>query len=72
MTKTQLSHRPSSIMSKHTNDLYPDYEYTIPMAVQDLARLELREDISTLNESLAQFRDWIRKSRDVKNVQTGR
>lgn len=70
MTKTQLSHRPSSIMSKHTNDLYPDYEYTIPMAVQDLARLELREDISTLNESLAQFRDWIRKSRDVRNVQT--
>ncbi|KAI5735627.1 hypothetical protein M8J77_020740 [Diaphorina citri] len=66
MTKKQLSQDASQngIESDHP------YIYSIPMAVQDLARVELREDLHTLNESLAQFREWIRKSRDVRNVQT--
>lgn len=68
MTKTQLrSHCPDSL--KHAGVDTP-YQYTIPMSVQDLARLELREDLGTLNESLTQFREWITKSRDVRNVQT--
>ncbi|KAL1457146.1 hypothetical protein WDU94_001807 [Cyamophila willieti] len=46
------------------------YTYSVPVSVQHLARLELREDLHTLNESLAQFRDWVRKSRDIRNVRT--
>lgn len=49
----------------------PDpYSYSISQTAQDVARLELREDLFTVEESLAQFREWIRKSPDVRNVQT--
>ncbi|XP_037930753.1 alpha-tocopherol transfer protein-like [Teleopsis dalmanni] len=44
------------------------HEVQIPENVQKTAKRELREDKSTREQSLEQFRNWIRKNKDLHNV----
>lgn len=47
-----------------------DTENGVSEKVQKIAKKELRENESAREQSLEQFRDWIKKNQDIANVRT--
>lgn len=47
-----------------------DPENGVSEKVQKIAKKELRENESAREQSLEQFRDWIKKNQDIANVRT--
>lgn len=47
-----------------------DNENGVSEKVQKIAKKELRENESAREQSLEQFRDWIKKNHDISNVRT--
>lgn len=60
------------LQSAKAEDWWPTAEpCTLPKDVQLVASNELREDENIRAQSLLAFRQWISKSSDVQNINTG-
>lgn len=65
-TRVMLSYAWNNAVNKNESD----DDLGISESVLKIARKELREDKSAREQSLEQFKDWIRKNEDVQNVRT--